>query len=80
MSIPEFFIRRPVMTTLVTAGITIFGTIQLLVIGVFGEYLGRIYEQVKQRPLYIVQDIAGGDGQHARLGYLAEATANSERP
>lgn len=44
--------------TSVMCAITIFGTIQLLLLGVFGEYLGRIYEQVKERPLFIVQDLA----------------------
>ncbi len=43
--------------TSLMAAITIFGTIQILLFGVFGEYLGRIYEQVKQRPLYIVQEV-----------------------
>jgi dolichol-phosphate mannosyltransferase len=39
------------------SAITIFGTIQLLLFGVFGEYLGRIYEQSKNRPLFIIQEI-----------------------
>jgi dolichol-phosphate mannosyltransferase len=43
--------------TSIMSAITIFGTIQLLLFGVFGEYLGRVYEQVKQRPLYIIQEI-----------------------
>ena len=43
--------------TSIMSAITIFGTIQLLLLGVFGEYLGRVYEQVKRRPLYIVQEI-----------------------
>jgi dolichol-phosphate mannosyltransferase len=43
--------------TSLMATVTIFGTVQLLLLGVFGEYLGRIYEQVKQRPLYIVEQI-----------------------
>ena len=43
--------------TSIMSAITIFGTIQLLLFGVFGEYLGRVYEQVKYRPLYIVQEI-----------------------
>jgi dolichol-phosphate mannosyltransferase len=46
----------PGWTSLMSA-ITIFGTIQLLMLGVFGEYLGRIHEQVKQRPLFIVEEI-----------------------
>jgi hypothetical protein len=45
------------------SAITIFGTIQLLLFGVFGEYLGRVYEQVKQRPLYIIQEIVRTNGR-----------------
>lgn len=43
--------------TSIMAAITIFGTIQLLQLGIFGEYLGRIYEQSKNRPLFIVQEV-----------------------
>ncbi len=43
--------------TSIMSAITIFGTIQLLLFGVFGEYLGRIYEQSKNRPLFIIQEI-----------------------
>lgn len=49
--------------TSIMSAITIFGTIQLLLFGVFGEYLGRIYEQAKNRPLYIVQEIKRADVQ-----------------
>jgi len=30
--------------------------------GVFGEYIGRIYEQAKNRPLFIIQEIRRTDG------------------
>jgi polyisoprenyl-phosphate glycosyltransferase len=33
------------------------GGIQLLTIGVVGEYLSRIYDEVKKRPMYVVSDV-----------------------
>jgi dolichol-phosphate mannosyltransferase len=33
----------------------IFGTLNLVCLGIMGEYVGRLYEQVRDRPLYLIQ-------------------------
>jgi dolichol-phosphate mannosyltransferase len=39
--------------------ITFIGGMILLTLGFIGEYIGRIYDEVKQRPIYILQDKIG---------------------
>ena len=61
--------------------VVVLGAVQMFVLALMGEYIGRLYNEAKQRPLYIVQEVAGGsDRPEARLGYLADATANSDKP
>ena len=60
--------------------VVILGAVQMFVLALQGEYIGRLYNEAKRRPLYIVQDIAGGERRDAKLGYIAEATAKSDKP
>ena len=39
--------------------ITFFAGIQLLSLGIIGEYIGRIFAEVKRRPLYLIEERVG---------------------
>lgn len=53
--------------------ILIMGSVQLMVLGVFGEYLGRMYMEGKQRPLFIISEVR-------RHPLAANAAADGEAP
>ena len=58
-------------TMLVTV---VLGAAQMFVLGMIGEYLGRLYIESKKRPLYLVADVAGPVQGRARLGFAAAGT------
>ncbi len=39
--------------------ISLFSGIQLLSLGVMGEYVGRIYDEVKRRPMFVIESLEG---------------------
>jgi dolichol-phosphate mannosyltransferase len=42
--------------------ILLLGGVQLVSVGILGEYLGRVYDEVKRRPLFVVRDVHGSRG------------------
>ncbi|HBP7711072.1 TPA: glycosyltransferase, partial [Escherichia coli] len=45
--------------TSILVSILFLGGVQLIGIGILGEYIGRIYLEVKERPLYILKSKVG---------------------
>ena len=59
-----FFGLSPVGFTALIFAITFLSGVQLLFLGVIGEYIGRIYEEVKQRPHYVVKKVVAARTKH----------------
>ncbi len=60
--------------------VVVLGAVQMFVLGMIGEYLGRLYVESKRRPLYLIADIAGPVQRHATLGYRYADDAEEEVP
>jgi glycosyltransferase involved in cell wall biosynthesis len=61
--------------TLLFIGMLFLGGIQMLSVGIVGEYIGRIYTEVKQRPLYLVRKMLGADRPETLKSKAASASA-----
>lgn len=51
--------------TALMIAVLFLGGVQLVALGIIGEYVGRIYGEVQRRPLYVVREVIGFDPQVA---------------
>src|SRR5690242_1609167 len=52
--------------TSLMAAIGVLGGMQFLMLGIIGAYLGRLYDQSKGRPLFMIREIVGGHGSDSK--------------
>ena len=62
----DFFFGQAI--TLIS--VLFLGGVQLIFLGILGEYLGRIYDEVKKRPLYLISE---------KIGFESRTTENTEK-
>jgi polyisoprenyl-phosphate glycosyltransferase len=57
-----FTMNKPITGFTTTIVCVLFlGGVQLICVGILGEYIGRVYEEVKRRPLYVIRQRVGFD-------------------
>jgi dolichol-phosphate mannosyltransferase len=64
--------------TSLIAIVLMIGAVQLFVLGMIGEYIARIYNQAKGRPLYIVSDVVGQGYASPKLGMVVTAADRTD--
>lgn len=71
--------------TIILMAIFFLGSVQLVSVGILGEYIGRIYEEVKARPLYTLAEVGGfydnsnSTNNSDKLDNFEDATKNLDK-
>lgn len=75
-----FFAQVPPGFTALIVSITFIAGVQMLFLGVIGEYVGRIYQEVKQRPLYVIDRVLTSETMRDLDRPLAVAGSHESDP
>ena len=71
--------QHPMGVPTITVLVLFIGGVQLAAVGVLGEYIGRIYDEVRRRPMYIVEraiNVALRDPRGLHSGHQLTPTAS----
>jgi polyisoprenyl-phosphate glycosyltransferase len=76
----KYFVSKiPIGWTSTVTCVIIFGGIQLIVMGVIGEYIAGIFDEVKNRPLYIIDQYFSKTKKHLKQESLLYKNVKSNR-
>ena len=70
-----FTSSHPAGWTSVIAGVLLRGGVQMLSLGVIGQYVARIFDESKQRPLYFVDEVVRGAGDRSAQSERADTAS-----
>src|SRR5262247_560102 len=76
--IGKMIVKTPQGWASLIAVTMLVGGVQLLILGVIGEYLSRVYDEVRLRPVYIVRSRMGFDSPVAERRRLANARSTGD--
>ncbi|MBD3884312.1 glycosyltransferase family 2 protein [Phormidium tenue FACHB-886] len=76
----RFFATNSPLTGYASITVVVFflGAVQLISIGILGEYIGRIYEEIKGRPLYTLSEVVGFHDRETVRAQQARAQATED--
>jgi glycosyltransferase involved in cell wall biosynthesis len=63
----------------IMTAIVMFGALQLIFLGVLGEYIGRLFQEVKARPLFLIDEIVSSESVYAVPADFSGLTSSARR-